>query len=103
VPIPYWQGLLQDEVVSMWGAGDFAFKHGLIRGRVLKHDAKRDGLFLLIQPHEKYCAFDGGEERVRPHPGYCYLRVGDKMVQALQMPLQESQLRKLTPALVHAP
>jgi hypothetical protein len=94
IPVMYWAQLLEDEVVQMrWG--EFAFKHNLVRGRVLKGDSKRDGPFVLIRLNENYCSFDGGERTVRPHAGYCFLKIGEWLTQALQTPLQARDLKEL--------
>jgi hypothetical protein len=98
IPGPYWNSLIRDKVVEPRRTGfEFAFKHGLVRGRIVKRDEKRDGPWVLICLHEKYCSFETEEETLaRPHAGYCFLRVGEKLAQALQTPLQEAEIKKLT-------
>jgi len=105
VSIPYWQGMLKDGVVEMRRTGtEFAFKHGLVRGRIVKRDARRDGPWVLICLHEKYCSFETEEETLTPlHAGYCFLRVGEKLTQALQTPLKEGEVKKLTVTATAAP
>jgi hypothetical protein len=95
-----WQALLRDKVVTVTNR-QFAFRWGLVRGKVIRDDEK--GVILCTD--EKYCAYDygQGERGPRPNEGYCKLHIGYSVAEALIQPLEASEVKKIKESLAAKP
>jgi len=93
-----WQALTKEKMVTVTGH-DFAFRWGLVRGRLIRDDSQ--GIVLLVD--EKYCAYSYEGARARAHEGYCRLHIGDSLADALKKPLDPSDVKKLKEKLAAKP
>jgi len=89
----YWDGLKRDKVVRVTGS-DFALRWDLVRGKIVQSTDKH----VVLRLDEKYSGFRDDERsiRVTPHLGFCYLYNGNKLIEGLQHPVPESEVKKDT-------
>jgi hypothetical protein len=88
----YWDTLKRDKVVRVKD-GVFAFRFDLVRGKVVESSDD----YVVLKLDEKYCGFRDDDRQMRPvtpHLGFCYLYNGNKLIDALQQPLPDTEVQK---------